>query len=204
MKRKVNVLFKIVLAIVIFGCSSDSNEQPSPEPQVKTCGSYPEQSTSKYILPYEIGKTFVIGQGNCSPIGRSHAIGSLDQYSYDILMPIGTNITAARGGIVNKVVENFAENNGTPGQENVIEINHGDGTFGVYFHITHNGSLVSQGEQITQGQLIALSGNTGNSSAPHLHFHVWKVSTTIPTVFKNTIRHPEGLQEGISYTAEPY
>jgi len=204
MKIKINLLLKVVIATVIFGCSSDSNEQPSPRPQVKNCGPYPSQSTSAYVLPYEVGKSFVVGQGNCSPVGRSHATGSLDQHSYDILMPIGTNITATRAGVVNKVVENFAENNGTPGQENVIEINHGDGTFGVYFHITHNGSLVSVGEQIAQGQLIALSGNTGNSSAPHLHFHVWKVSTTIATVFKNTTEHSEGLKEGVSYTAESY
>ena len=206
MKKYISFKFTLiaVLAILIVACNDDVTE-PKPEPpEIITCGPYPGQSTSHFVLPYEVGKAFKIGQGNCSPPGRSHATNSLDQHSYDILMPIGTNIVAARNGVVNRVVENFAENNGIPGQENVVEIKHGDGTFGVYFHITKNGGLVSVGDRVIQGQIIALSGNTGNSTEPHLHFHVWKISTTIPTVFKNTAPHPEGLKEGVTYSAMPY
>jgi murein DD-endopeptidase MepM/ murein hydrolase activator NlpD len=49
---------------------------------------------------------------------------------------------------------------------------HADGTFGVYFHMAQNGVLVSVGEKVVRGQPIALVGNTGSSSAPHLHFEV--------------------------------
>src|SRR5258708_31582232 len=57
-----------------------------------------------------------------------------------------------------------------PGVGNYLVIKHDDGTFGVYWHMEHNGVLVSVGQKIAQGEEIALSGNTGNSSAPHVHF----------------------------------
>ncbi|MEV0053612.1 M23 family metallopeptidase [Saccharopolyspora shandongensis] len=41
-----------------------------------------------------------------------------------------------------------------------------------YFHIQADGVLVNVGDVVTQGQAIALSGNTGRSTEPHLHFQV--------------------------------
>jgi hypothetical protein len=49
-----------------------------------------------------------------------------------------------------------------------------DGTFAAYIHLVQNGSVVNEGDVVTEGQLIGYSGNTGNSSGPHLHFHVWR------------------------------
>lgn len=204
-KNLVYLLCATFLCLTMSCSQSESSPRPRSNPQLG-CGPYPDQPSSLYVLPYEVGSAFVVGQGNCAPNGRSHATGSLDQYSYDILMPIGTNMVAARGGEVTLVVEHFEENNGVPGQENEINIKHADGTFGVYFHLTKDGGLVSVGDVVRQGQVIGLSGNTGSSSEPHLHFHVWSVplATTIATVFKNTIEHPEGLVEGVRYTAESY
>ena len=51
-------------------------------------------------------------------------------------------------------------------------IKHADDTFGVYWHMKHNGVLVKVGDKVKQGDDIARSGNTGNSSGPHLHFDV--------------------------------
>ena len=45
-------------------------------------------------------------------------------------------------------------------------------TYAVYGHLTHGGSKVEVGDTVTQGQLIALSGNSGMSRGPHLHFAV--------------------------------
>lgn len=62
-------------------------------------------------------------------------------------------------------------------------------------------ALVEVNDFIEQGDTIALSGNTGNSTEPHVHYLVWKNSGSIPVIFLNTIAHPEGLQEGRRYEA---
>lgn len=55
---------------------------------------------------------------------------------------------------------------------NYLVIAHSDGTFGVYWHMKKNGIQVAVGGTVARGDNIALSGNTGNSSTPHLHFDV--------------------------------
>jgi murein DD-endopeptidase MepM/ murein hydrolase activator NlpD len=89
-------------------------------------------------------------------------------------MPIGSPIIAARSGEVVHVVE--VHDNGTrkPGEENVVVIKHSDGTFGRYYHLTKEGVLVTVGQSVKQGQRIALSGDSGASAGPHLHFDVTK------------------------------
>jgi murein DD-endopeptidase MepM/ murein hydrolase activator NlpD len=158
---------------------------------------YLNQSTSLYILPYSVGDSFVVGQGNCTDGSHSE-----DQsYAYDFDMPIGTIITASRSGTVLVVVDNFNENNQTPGQENYIIIEHKDSTISGYYHITLNGALVEVGSVVSQGDQIALSGNTGDSTEPHLHFEVAteEDGDTIPVNFRNTRIHSFGLNEYESY-----
>ena len=97
------------------------------------------------------------------------------------------------------------------GFDNYIVISHGDGTYSLYGHITHNGSLVSVGATVAQGSALGFSGNTGNTAnIPHLHFDVHSCDPvtggsaacpTIPVTFRNTDSNPAGLVEGRSYTA---
>ncbi len=128
------------------------------------------------------------------------------QFAYDFLMPINSSVVAARAGEVILVEERFVDGNRTNGQENFINIRHTDGTIAGYVHLTQNGALVQVGDTVQQGDAIALSGDTGNSSAPHLHFHVQGCSgcSTIPVVFLNTRPHPSGLVAGESYLAQPH
>jgi murein DD-endopeptidase MepM/ murein hydrolase activator NlpD len=73
-----------------------------------------------------------------------------------------------------------------------------------YVHLTNNGSLVKEGDVITQGQKIAKSGNTGCSSGPHLHFQVDvdnSSGVSVPVTFSNVGENVRGLMVGKTYTA---
>ncbi len=97
-------------------------------------------------------------------------------HAIDIAMPIGTNIFAARAGIVFDVAsDNYA--GGTDRERhgqlaNVVQILHDDGTFAIYAHLNWNSIRVRPGQRVARGEYIADSGNTGFSSGPHLHFAV--------------------------------
>lgn len=94
----------------------------------------------------------------------------------DIGVPEGTKVYACDSGTVIT-----AENNNTAG--NWVIIDHGNGYITKYMH---NSQLkVSPGDTVKKGQVIALSGNTGNSSGPHVHFQVeYNGKTKDPLKFK--------------------
>ena len=160
---------------------------------------FPAQASSPYVLPYAVGMSYVVGQGNCTDGSHSED----QQYAYDFDMPIGTTVVAARAGSVIQVEDRFAENNDTPGEENFIVIEHADGTVAGYYHLTQGGAAVALDATVAQGEAIGRSGNTGDSSEPHLHFEVLDQpgGDTLPVTFRNTRAHPEGLVEGESYEA---
>jgi murein DD-endopeptidase MepM/ murein hydrolase activator NlpD len=58
------------------------------------------------------------------------------------------------------------------GRANFIRILHDDGSMALYAHLAVDGVLVRIGQEVTAGQRIGLSGNTGFSTGPHLHFAV--------------------------------
>lgn len=84
----------------------------------------------------------------------------------DLGTPRGTPVVAAADGIV--IVSRSSGYNGGYGQ--YIVVDHPNGTQTVYAHLSRN--LVGPGAQVVQGQVIALSGNTGRSTGAHLHFEV--------------------------------
>jgi murein DD-endopeptidase MepM/ murein hydrolase activator NlpD len=120
-------------------------------------------------------------------------------------MPTGSVVTAAREGVVVKVEGRFVDGNRKPGEENYVFIQHDDSTFARYYHLTQNGLRVEVGDRVAKGDTIGLSGNTGASAGPHLHFDVttgcaeWGCQT-IPVQFINVKDNP--LQEGQVYKAE--
>jgi murein DD-endopeptidase MepM/ murein hydrolase activator NlpD len=98
------------------------------------------------------------------------------QYAVDIAMPIGTDVMAARGGVVFDVAASNFSGGLDPARDgpraNVVRILHDDGTYAIYAHLNTNTIRVRPGDRVQRGQYIADSGNTGFSSGPHLHFAV--------------------------------
>lgn len=95
--------------------------------------------------------------------GASGSRWSSTHTGLDIGVPSGSNILASKGGTVI-----FSGWSGSYGY--YVKIDHGNGVVTAYAH--NSRLLVSAGETVKQGDIIALSGSTGNSTGPHLHFEV--------------------------------
>ena len=126
-----------------------------------------------YRAPFAAGASHTITQ--TYPDSVTHLTRD-SMYAVDIAMPVGTDIVAARGGVVFDVAStNFK---GGPDVDqyadlaNLVRILHDDGTYAVYAHLNWNTIRVQPGDRVKTGQYIADSGNTGFSSGPHLHFAV--------------------------------
>ncbi len=88
----------------------------------------------------------------------------------DIAVPVGTNIRAASGGKVTEV--------GTSDSwGKYMRYRTEDGRVVIYAHLSD--VLVSENNIINQGDIVALSGNTGASTGPHLHFGVYEDGKSI-------------------------
>ena len=88
---------------------------------------------------------------------------STNHKGIDLATPTGTAVMASCGGTVTRA--GWAGSYGY-----AVYIQHPDGRETRYGHLSK--VLVSAGQQVSQGQKIALSGNTGNSTGPHLHFEI--------------------------------
>jgi murein DD-endopeptidase MepM/ murein hydrolase activator NlpD len=119
----------------------------------------------RYPLPWR-GGPFRLTQG---ANGKYSHFTPKGRYAMDIAMPEGTPILAARGGVVVKL-ENNQSGRGNNPSGNYVRILHDDGTMGVYLHLMRGSVTVSEGQRVEANSLIARSGNTGNSTGPHLHF----------------------------------
>ncbi len=83
----------------------------------------------------------------------------------DSPLPEGTPVLAARAGTVMQVVDSHD-------QGSLLRVLHDDGSMALYAHLQAASARVRPGQAVAAGQVIALSGNTGHSSGPHLHFVV--------------------------------
>ena len=141
-----------------------------------------------YSLPYEVGKSFRVTQGYHGKFSHTGP----DEYAIDWKMPLGTPVYAARGGVVVKSKDDSDQ--GGPDRKyqdcaNCILIQHSDQTIGIYAHLQKGGNKVKVGDVVKTGDCIGMSGNTGFTSGPHLHFSVFKARNgkereSIPVKFR--------------------
>lgn len=186
------------------GCGGDGGSITAPRSALQ-CGPYPDWQSSPYVLPFPVGRTHRVSQGNCFARG-SHQ-GTL-RHSYDLEMPFRSVVTAARRGVVHAMrVTQPAGSRGLTAS-NWLQIEHADGTIASYVHLAQNGNLVEVGDSVEAGDPIAITGDTGDlGDFPHLHFDVHPcesnlICTTLPTTFSNTAPNPDGLIMDRMYTAQ--
>jgi murein DD-endopeptidase MepM/ murein hydrolase activator NlpD len=230
-------LFIAAISFVISACATEQllKEGPRSEEDIPIGHSdgcwlsdYAPASESQYVLPYTIGNSYIISQGNCGQLTHTKppTISGDIRYAYDFALPIGDKIVASRSGeVIN--VEDFYNNHSFDNYKtNFILIKHDDATIAAYIHLSPSGSLVEKGDYVEQGQLIGVSGQSGYAIDPHLHFEVFEKEhedcilathivsdkknyrlsgcKTIPITFKNADPLDTPPRNGTIYTAVKY
>ena len=164
--------------------------------------SRPYDTAYVYELPYrgDAGRRVMQGYNG----SFSHR----DKAALDFDLPEGTPVHAARAGRVVEVIN--SNDSGCPDPvcmnfSNLVRILHSDGTIAEYAHLRKNGTTVREGRKVKTGDLIGYSGNTGYSTAPHLHFAVYQqrigYRVFLPPPFRTAFGENMLLAEGESYTA---
>lgn len=86
----------------------------------------------------------------------------------DIRATTGTNVYATAGGTIE-----YIRDQGNSGGGKYVVVKHDNGNFRTaYFHLSNN-TVRKVGDRVQAGDLIGISGNTGNSSGPHLHYEIY-------------------------------
>ncbi|MCJ1678146.1 M23 family metallopeptidase [Streptomyces sp. APSN-46.1] len=113
---------------------------------------------TKPVAGYTLSATF----------GKGGTMWASKHSGQDFAVPVGTPVHAASAGVVVKAGPNGGGDG--PAYGNAIVIKHADKTYSQYAHLSKIN--VTIGQKVSKNQTIGLSGNTGNSSGPHLHFEI--------------------------------
>jgi murein DD-endopeptidase MepM/ murein hydrolase activator NlpD len=176
-----------ILLFLVSSCAV-SNNPLRKEVKLLERGLVKDDSSYVYDLPFENGKAYFCVQGYFSMFTHR------ERAALDFRMRPGSSICAAREGVVIRVKEDGVRGGMRSKyrkEGNNIVIEHPDGSRAGYWHLQTDGALVNVGDTVRKGQPIALSGNTGMTAFPHLHFIVWDYDRTrrwqqVPTRFETT------------------
>lgn len=145
---------------------------PTPEPEVEVehvdydGPALPDNtSMDKYHLNLEETVTPVMGWLS-SPFGwREHPVDGEEKFhnGVDLAVNTGTQVQAFADGTIDYIGD-------SPEYGLYLQISHANGVKSFYAHCSE--LLVQQGQQVQAGETVALSGNTGNSTGPHLHLEL--------------------------------
>lgn len=182
--RLISVL--IIITVTAASCAVSNNPQRSEIRKLQK-GIITEDTSFVYKLPFEKDKKHLLVQGYFSHFSHK------ERAALDFKMKRGTSVCAARDGVVVRVKEDGDKggwNKKYRPYGNVIVIQHTDGSRAGYWHLQYNGALVNVGDTVKQGQVIGLSGKTGYTLFPHLHFIVWRFNNNqwlqVATRFKTS------------------
>jgi murein DD-endopeptidase MepM/ murein hydrolase activator NlpD len=168
--KRFTALHIMLPILFLAGCAVSNNPQRE-QMKLLQKGILKDDSSFVYQLPYQENKTYLLVQGYFSRYTHRN------RAALDFKMKKGTKICAVRGGVVIRL-----KKDGNRGGSNVkyradgnyIVIQHEDSTRSGYWHLKHDAVFVNVGDTVKQGQVIGLSGRTGYSFFPHLHFIVWR------------------------------
>lgn len=148
-------------------------------------------STIVLGLPWPEGKTYRVIQAYDGTFSHNTPFS---RRAIDFNLQIGDTVCAAADGFVVGVIEDYTDGGNDERYRdfaNYITLFHPQfGVYTQYVHLHHRGAFVVQGDTVTSGQAIGLSGLTGFTAGPHLHFN------TFSYVNDTLISIPVSFQEG--------
>ena len=167
---RMNFFFYLMLLLMtLTGCYVSKNPMRNEARRLQK-GKVKEDTSYVYALPYEEGKAHYMIQGYFSSFTHR------ERAALDFKMKRGTRVCAVRDGVVVRLKED-GDRGGLKKKYrpygNYVIIEHADSSRSGYWHLQKYGVLVNVGDSVKKGQVIGLSGKTGYSSTPHLHFLVW-------------------------------
>jgi murein DD-endopeptidase MepM/ murein hydrolase activator NlpD len=114
-----------------------------------------------------------------SPLAKYEQVTSLlkdrpTHHGMDFKVAVGTEVVTPFAGVVTRANWNWKANG------NCVEIQHADGVLAKYLHLSKN--TVKAGDRVKAGDVIALTGNTGRSTGPHLHYQLNKGSKVLDPI----------------------
>lgn len=166
---RLNTASFILIFFLLAGCSVSKNPLRKEIKQLQK-GVIKDDTSYVYGIPFAEDKAHFLAQGYFGKYSHK------ERAALDFKMKRGTKILAARDGVVTRVKEDGDRggwNRKYRSYGNNVIITHADNSRAGYWHLQKDGALVKVGDTVKKGQVIALSGNTGLTAFPHLHFIVW-------------------------------
>lgn len=184
----------------VYHPENDAAKKPSVQTSVRLGNNEGALTKPVMALPFPKGKSYRMIQGYNGSFSHN---GDYSRYAIDFDLQEGDTITAAYEGIVVSLIEAY-QHSGTDRNwrdfANYLTLYHPElNVFTQYVHFQKDGSLVEMHDTVSRYQPIALSGMTGWTTTPHLHFNVLQVGenglTSMKILFENDI-NPENLSLG--------